>query len=96
MHTTPISWPSGDLVDSLLGGTALNYVGNRECLRGASAGASEERKHVKMANLDKQKELSGGQEGNQLHTATMIEAWLSAVLHGLNDTELSQENARMW
>ena len=30
---------SGELVDSVLGGSALNYVGNRECIRGGSAGA---------------------------------------------------------
>ena len=34
---------SGKLVDSLVGGTSLNYVGHRECIRGASAGASKEK-----------------------------------------------------
>ena len=36
----------GELVDSLLGGNALNYVGHRACVCGASAGAGKERKHV--------------------------------------------------
>ena len=39
---------SGELVESLLGGTTLNYIGHRECVRGASAGAKKERKHVKL------------------------------------------------
>ena len=30
---------SGELVDSLLGGTALIYIGHRACVRRASAGA---------------------------------------------------------
>ena len=30
---------SGELVESLLGGSALNYVGHRACILGASAGA---------------------------------------------------------
>ena len=34
---------SGELVDSLLGGTALNYVGHRACVRGVSAGERRER-----------------------------------------------------
>ena len=32
---------SGDMVDSLLGDTALNYVINRACVRGVSAGAKK-------------------------------------------------------
>ena len=42
---------SGELVDFLLGGTALNYVGHRACVRGASAGEIKERKHVELADL---------------------------------------------
>ena len=37
---------SGELVDSLLGGTALNYVGHRAYIRGASVGLRKEWKHV--------------------------------------------------
>ena len=40
-----------ELVDSLLGGTALNYVGHRSCVCRASAGSRKERKHVEMAEL---------------------------------------------
>ena len=40
-----------DLIDSLLGGYALNYVGHRACVPKASAGARKERKHVEMVDL---------------------------------------------
>ena len=42
---------SGELVESILGGTSLNYVGHMECVRGVSSGARKERKHVEMAEL---------------------------------------------
>ena len=61
---------SGELVDSLLGGFALNYVGHRECVRGASTGARRDRKHVEVVELARQKELTGGQERNRLHRST--------------------------
>ena len=38
-----------ELVDSILGGTNLNYVGHRACVYGASAGAINDRKHVQLA-----------------------------------------------
>ena len=40
---------SSEIVDSLLGGTALNYVGHRPCACWASAVARKERKHMDMA-----------------------------------------------
>ena len=46
---------SGELVDSLLGGSALNYVGHRSCVYGANAGARRERKHVELAEMARQK-----------------------------------------
>ena len=39
---------SGELVDSLLGGTALNYVGHRAYVRGESAGARKYPKQIDM------------------------------------------------
>ena len=42
---------SGELVDSLLGGTALNYVSHREYVRGASAGERKERDYVDMEEM---------------------------------------------
>ena len=37
---------SGELVDSLLGGSSLNHVGHRACVRGESLTTRRERKHV--------------------------------------------------
>ena len=42
---------SGELIDSLLGDTALNYVGHRAYARRASVIARKERKHVGLAEL---------------------------------------------
>ena len=44
--------------------------------------------------MARQKELAGGQEKNRLRRATRNIAWLSAVPHSLNGTELSQEELR--
>ena len=85
---------SGELVESLLGGTALNYVGHGACVRRASAGARKERKHVEMAELARRNELAGGQERNRLHRATRNGAWLRDIPHRLNGTDLSWEEFR--
>ena len=42
---------SGELIDSLLGDTALNYVGHRAYAHRASVIARKERKHVGLAEL---------------------------------------------
>ena len=47
--------------------------------------------HVELGKLAGQEDLTGGQERNRLHKATRNGAWLSAVPHRLNDTELFQE-----
>ena len=78
---------SGELVDSLLGDSALNYICHRACVRGASAAARKERKRVELANLSRRKELAGDQERNRLHRAMRNGEWLSAVPHRLNGTE---------
>ena len=41
--------------------------------------------------MERQKEIPGVQERNRLHRETRNMAWLSAVPHRLNGTELSQE-----
>ena len=46
---------SGELVDSLLGGSALNYVGHRACVRKASLAARCEKMHVELGDLARQK-----------------------------------------
>ena len=85
---------SAELVDSLLGGSALNYLGHRSYIRKASLAARRANMHVELGDVARQKELEGGQERNRLHRATRNGAWLSAVPHRLNGTELSQEEFR--
>ena len=82
---------SGELVESILGGSAINYVGHMACIREESAGARKYRNRVEMADLDRQNKISGGQERNCLHRKKRNWAWCSAVTHRLNNTELSQE-----
>ena len=79
------------LVDSLLGGTALNYIGHRACIRGSSAGVIKERKHVELSELARQQDIAFVKEKNRLHKATRNGAWLRSVPHSLNGTELSWE-----
>ena len=52
---------NGELVDSLLVGTALNYVGHRVYVCRASASARRERKLVELAELARRKELANYQ-----------------------------------
>ena len=85
---------SGKLVESLLGGTALNYVRHMACICRASAGVRKERKHFKMAELPRQNNLAGGQERNRLPRATRNGTWLTSVPHRLNGTELYWEEFR--
>ena len=82
---------SRDLVDSLLGHSALNYVGHRACERKASLAAIRAKMHVELGEVARWKELVGGQERNRLHRETRNGAWLSAVPHRLNGMELSWE-----
>ena len=82
---------SGELVDSLLGGSAINYICHRACVRKASLAARRAKMHVDLGYLAKRKELEGGQERNLLHRATRNGACISAVTHHLNGTDLSRE-----
>ena len=50
--------------------------------------------HADIGELARRKDLEGGQERNCLHWATRNGAWLSAVPHGINSTELSWEEFR--
>ena len=47
--------------------------------------------NVDLRELARWKELTRGKESNRLHRETRNRAWLSAVPHRLNGTELSQE-----
>ena len=82
---------SRELVNSLLGGSVLNYVGIGACVRRSSLAEKREKMQVELGELARPKEMAGGQERNRLHMATRNGAWLSAVPHLLNGTELSQE-----
>ena len=44
---------SEELIDSLLGGTSLNYVVHRACVRKASTGVKKDLKHVEMVEPEK-------------------------------------------
>ena len=48
------------LIGSLLGGTDLNYVSNKGCVRRASADGQKQREFSETAALTLQKELSDG------------------------------------
>ena len=82
---------SGELVDSFLGGFALNYVGHRACVHKASLLERRAKMHVELGELARRKELAVGQESNRLHRETRNGVWLSVVPHRLNGTELSWE-----
>ena len=85
---------SGELVDSFLGGSDLNYVGHRACIRKASLVARRAKIHVELGELSRGKELAGGKKMNRLHRATSNGSWLIAVPHRINGTELSREEFR--
>ena len=50
---------SRELVDYLLGGTVLNYVGHRACIRKASQTAQLNKPSVELAELFKWQEQAG-------------------------------------
>ena len=77
---------SGELVDSLLGGSALNYLGHRACVCWASMAARQETMHAELADLARHKDLAGGQDMNRLHREMRIMVWLSDEPHHLNST----------
>ena len=85
---------SRELVESILGGSALNYIGHRACIRTASLAARREKMHFELGEISRRKELAGVQERNRLHMIMRNGAWLSAIPHRLNGTELYWEEFR--
>ena len=85
---------SRELVDSLLEGSVLDYIGHRACLRKESIAARRAKMHVELGEIARKKELAGDQERNRIHRATSNGECISAVPHHLNGTELSQEEFR--
>ena len=55
---------SRELVDSLLGGSVLNYVGHRACVHKAIQTAQLSKRSVELAGIFKRQEQAGGQEKN--------------------------------
>ena len=51
----------GELLDYTLGGSDLNYICYRACVRIASLAERHAEVNVELGNLARQKELSGGQ-----------------------------------
>ena len=49
---------SEELIDSLLVGSSLNYVGHKACIHGASVSARKNRKNVEMSEIARQKDLA--------------------------------------
>ena len=82
---------SRELVESLLGGSVLNYIGHRACMRKASHSARLSKRISELSNIFKQQEQTGGHEKIHLHRAMRNGAWFSDVPHRLNGTELSRE-----
>ena len=87
--------PSGEMVDSLLGGSALNYVANRACIRKASLAVRCAKMHVELGELARRNELAGGQNRNRLHRETRNGVWIRALPHHLNSMEFSWGNSRI-
>ena len=67
----------------ILGGTALNYVGHRDSVRGASVGERKEWKYLDMADLDRQRGISVVQDRRCLHRAMENGMCLSAIPNAL-------------
>ena len=74
---------SEELLDYLLGGSALNYVGHRAFVHGASAAARREIIHVKLGELARQTDLAGGQKRNRLHRQRSMGHGLALYLTAL-------------
>ena len=84
----------GGLVGSLLGGINLNYVGHRSCICRESVVVIKDRDYLEMSDMDRLKELVGGQYRQRLHGETINGVWISAIPHRLKITELSREEFR--
>ena len=82
------------MVDSLLGDSALNYVGHSASVHKASLAERRAKMHVKLGEVAGRNELAGGQLRHSIHREMRNGEWLSAITHCLNITELSLEEFR--
>ena len=79
------------LVGSLLGGTDLNYIAHKGCICRASADRRNQQEVEEKAVFLIQKELADEAGLNCLQQEMENGAWLTAIPHHLNGTELSWE-----
>ena len=79
------------LVGSLLGGTDLNYVSHKGCVHRASSDGQNQKELVYKAVLSRRKELADRAGQNRLWWETENWAWLTAIPHRINGTELLWE-----
>ena len=81
-----------ELVGSLIGDNALNYVVHRDCVQDAGTGARKEKMCRETKKMYRRKELAGVQERNCIYSVMRNGAWLNAIPHLPNSTELSWED----
>ena len=79
------------LVDSLLGVTDLNYINHQGCVHRASSDGWKHGEFLEEAVLTRWKDLADGAGLNQLWRLTENWAWLTAIPHCLNGTNLSNK-----
>ena len=84
---------SRELEDSLLGGSVLNCLGHRSCVRKARQTARRSKMSVDLSEVFRLQDLAGGQEKSRLHRATRNEAWLSAVPHRITERSCLGRNS---
>ena len=78
-------------MESLLGGSNLNYVGHWLCVRKASSGAWKERYQEETVTLGRRKEEVGVKDRIWIERATRSGAWITDAPNRLNGADLSQE-----
>ena len=79
------------LVGSLLGGTDLNFVAHKGCVRRASADGRKQQEFLEKASLTRQKDQEDGSGLNRLRKETENGGFLTDITHHLNSTEVSWE-----
>ena len=79
------------LVGSLIGGTNLNYVAHKGCIRRASDDGRKQRDLADKAVLSIRKDLADGAGLNRLRKTTENGDWLVSIPHRLNGTNFSWE-----
>ena len=79
----------GGLLASILGVIDLKCAVHRAYIYRESAWYCKDRKWEKTVDLGRQKEDTRGQEKNLLQKGMRNGSWITAIIHGLNDIELS-------